>query len=106
MLSWQSSPALDRQEEIARGLKMQSRLSRLSSVSVRPQLAALPIVAALLTGCVTVASDPSICPPIAQYSPEFLAEAADALDALPTGSPLERMIIDYGRERDMLRACQ
>jgi len=55
---------------------------------------------------VTVASDPSICPPIAQYSPEFLAEAADALEALPPGSPLEWMIVDYQRLRDQLRECQ
>jgi len=41
-----------------------------------------------------------------QYSPEFLAKAADALDALPPGSPLERLIIEYGRERDQLRECQ
>lgn len=85
---------------------MQSRLSRLSSVSGRPQLAALLIVAASLTGCATVVSDPSICPPIAQYSSEFLTEAADALDALSPGSPLEFMIIDYQRLRDQLRECQ
>jgi len=67
----------------------------------------LPISLLLLTGCETALSDPaSVCPAIVKYSPEFLIEAADALDELPQGSPLVRMIIDYQRERDQLRECQ
>jgi hypothetical protein len=40
------------------------------------------------------------------YSPEFLAQAADALDALPDDSALAIMIADYAVLREQLRAAQ
>jgi hypothetical protein len=63
---------------------------------------------ALLTGCETPASDVSACPPIVEYSPGFQARAADELDAIVAAGhvAIPQMIVDYGRERDMLRACR
>jgi hypothetical protein len=43
---------------------------------------------------------------VIEYSPEFQAQLADELEALPAGSSLERAMIDYGRLRSELRACR
>lgn len=63
---------------------------------------------ASLTGCGTPASDVTACPPIVSYDPAFQARAADELDAIVTAghTAIPQMIVDYGRERDMLRACR
>jgi len=39
------------------------------------------------------------------YSPDFLAQAADELEALPEGSALAVMIADYAVLREQLRAA-
>jgi hypothetical protein len=44
------------------------------------------------------------CPPLASYPPEFQRRAAAEMEALPPGSPLAQMIVDYGRLRDACRA--
>lgn len=39
------------------------------------------------------------------YSPEFLAQVADELEALPEGSALAVMVADYAVLREQLRAA-
>ncbi|MDG4721576.1 hypothetical protein [Thalassospira aquimaris] len=75
-------------------------------LSVKRRLAPLLIAAGLLTGCATASSDQSVCPVPVEYSAEFQNRLADELEALPAGSALEQAIIDYGRVRAELRACQ
>jgi len=60
----------------------------------------------LLSGCGPAPSKISVCPPVTNYSREFLAKAADDLDTLPPDSALDRMMQDYGTLRAQLRACQ
>ncbi|MGZ9112935.1 MAG: hypothetical protein ACXW3X_18175, partial [Rhodoplanes sp.] len=74
--------------------------------SSRLPLAVLAIAVSLLTGCATERSDGAPCPPVAAYSPEFLARAADELDVLPPGSAIEQMLIDYQVMWDQARACE
>lgn len=45
------------------------------------------------------------CPAIVPYTPGQQAEAADEILALPAGSILEQMILDYGELRAKLREC-
>lgn len=70
----------------------------------------------LIAGCATGASSPPVAPPLASYSPEFQAKAADELSELPVPcdrqeaimmdrcSALLRMALDYLRLRDQIRA--
>jgi hypothetical protein len=46
------------------------------------------------------------CPAPVSYTPGQQAEAADELLALPPGSILTQMMIDYGALRAKLRECQ
>ncbi|MFN4231283.1 hypothetical protein [Parvibaculum sp.] len=74
-----------------------------------PRLAALAIVASLLTACETVASKPrvtTVCPPVVEYSREFQARAADELDLLPQSSAIAEMLSDYAVMREQVRACR
>ena len=61
----------------------------------------------LLSAC----SDPAAvaqnaCPPIKPYSTAEQQQAAAELLALPPGSMVGQMIVDYGAERGRLRACR
>jgi hypothetical protein len=56
----------------------------------------------ILAGC---AADPPRCPTLKQYAPEFRDRAANDLDLLPLGSPLEVMLNDYEDLRDQVAAC-
>jgi hypothetical protein len=60
----------------------------------------------LLAGCATARSDGAPCPPVVNYSREFLARAADELASLPAGSPIEQMLADYQMMRDQARVCE
>lgn len=62
-------------------------------------------LAMLLTGCGGGPSNPAL-PPLAVYTPEEQARAADSLEALPQGAVLRRMIEDYGTLRAMIRAAK
>lgn len=66
-------------------------------------LALLPL---LLTGCVTAPSEMVLtrCPSLRTYTPEFQRKAADELSHLPQGSPVARLVTDYGQLRDACRA--
>jgi hypothetical protein len=46
-----------------------------------------------------------ICPPAAPYSAAVQARAAGELDALPPGSAIEAMLIDYSVMREQTRLC-
>jgi hypothetical protein len=59
----------------------------------------LPLAACTSTVTVT-------CPAPVVYTPGQQAEAADELLALPAGSILTQMMIDYGALRAKLRECQ
>ena len=72
----------------------------------RLRAAVFAIAASLLVGCATARSDGSPCPPVVDYSREFLARAADELDVLPPGSAIEQMLADYQMMRDQARACE
>ena len=74
----------------------------------KQQLAALAIVTSLLSGCVTVGSEPriaTVCPPVVEYSRNFQARAAEELALLPEGSAVAEMLADYAVMREQARAC-
>lgn len=75
-------------------------------ISWKPRLAVLAIAMSLLAGCATVRSDGAPCPPVVEYSKEFLARAADEVARLPAGSAVEQMLGDYQVMRDQARACR
>ena len=79
-----------------------------------------------LSGCGTVAFDPSlgvlptwqankaqgqviemvtVCPPLVQYERVFLNQTANAIEELSEGSPLIRLVADYGALREAIRQC-
>ena len=53
-----------------------------------------------LGGCQTMGGG---CPPLVTYSPAQQARAAKELRALPAGSQIARMIVDYSKTRDACR---
>lgn len=61
----------------------------------------------LLAGCATGRSDAPTCPDIVKYDDDFLVRAADELDSIVAAghTAIPQMIVDYGRERAMLKAC-
>lgn len=73
------------------------------------RLAALAIVTSLLSGCAKGSSDGVVagtCPPIAEYSRELQARAAEELASLSGGSAIAEMLSDYAVMRDQARACR
>src|SRR5512144_1046591 len=79
---------------------------RCNVTSSRLRAAVLAIAVSLLAGCATEPSDGAPCPPVVNYSREFLARAADELASLPAGSAMEQMLADYHVMRDQARACR
>jgi hypothetical protein len=71
------------------------------------ELAALAL-AAIAASCASpaVPSGVGLCPEPKLYTADQEARASRELLALPAGSILVEMIIDYGRERAELRACR
>ncbi len=64
-------------------------------------------LAALAAACaVAKPGTASLCPEPKSYTADQEARAARELLALPEGSVLAKMILDYGRERAALRACR
>jgi hypothetical protein len=72
---------------------------------LRLRAGVLVIAASLLAGCATKRSDGAPCPPVVEYTREFLARAASELDLLPAGSAIEQMLADYQVMREQARAC-
>lgn len=58
----------------------------------------------LLAGCQGAPSSRTACPPLASYSPAFQQRAAGELRALPAGSAVGQLVVDYGKQRDACRA--
>ncbi len=58
----------------------------------------------LLAGCGAATSSATRCPPLATYPPAFQSRAAGELQALPAGSAVGQLVVDYGRLRDACRA--
>ena len=67
------------------------------------QLAPLPIVILLLSGCATANFE---CPIPKEYSAEVQGQVADELEALPDGSLVAELVADYGVLRAQSRACR
>lgn len=68
----------------------------------------LAIATLWLSGCATGASDVGslrACPPVAAYSQEFQARAAEELALLPEGSAIAEMLTDYAVMREQGLAC-
>jgi len=63
------------------------------------------IAVLLLTACATANFNRLGCPTVIEYSDAFQVELADALDALPTDSPIHVAMSDYKVIRDQARAC-
>ena len=72
------------------------------------RLRLLPLAIAVLSssGCATAVSEPSVCPRVVEYPPAFQNRLADEIERLPVGSAIETALLDYQRERDVLRACR
>lgn len=67
----------------------------------------LVIVTTSLGACATGGSEPGgwACPAVPHYPADFQAQAADEIGALPTGSAIEAMLVDYAVMRSQARAC-
>ena len=95
-------------------------------ISWKPVCLSLVGATLLLSGCAPGSFDPTfdvwpglraaavedrivetttICPPLVEYDPDFLAQAADEISALPETSKLIRLAHDYGTLRAMIRQC-
>ena len=74
----------------------------------KPQLAALAIVASLLSACATVSSERAtgVCPPVVEYDDGVQARAAEEVQALPEGSAIVEMLSDYAVIREQARGCR
>ena len=78
-----------------------------SAKCLKPRLAALVIVASLLSACATVGSERAtgVCPPVVEYDDGFQAKAAEEVQALPEGSAIVEMLSDYAVMREQVRGC-
>ncbi len=87
----------ERAGRFAERLEPQRRSMTSNARCSRRRLAALAIATISLTGCAMGVSEPSIvtvCPPVAEYSREFQARAAEELGLLPDGSAMAEMLAD------------
>lgn len=67
-------------------------------------LTALCVASALLSACTSVPV--AVCPAVVAYTPGQQDEAAGELLALPPGSILTQMLLDYHSLREKLKVCQ
>lgn len=68
--------------------------------------ASIALSTMLLAGCATAHSSRAPCPALATYPPDMQRRAADELAALPAGSAVGIMVVDYGKLRDACRAMR
>ena len=72
----------------------------------KPAPIALAVAAIFLSGCAAVGSNPVVvCPPVPDYDQAFLGEVAAAVEALPSPSPIDRLLEDYSVMRGQSRVC-
>jgi len=74
---------------------------------LRLRLVALVVAASLLSSCAAVNSESvmGICPPVVEYSPAELAQAADEIASLPQNAVIIGWLSDYSVMRDQSRSC-
>lgn len=61
----------------------------------------------LLAGCAdTHVVHVPLCPPVMEYSKASQMNLSHELRTVPADSQITRYLLDYKRERDMLRACR
>lgn len=75
------------------------------SVNALLALAALALVAPLLSGCEAVTYK-TVCPTLVPYSLAEQTELAQELVAAPNAAMMHRAVSDYAGLRDQVRACQ
>jgi hypothetical protein len=74
----------------------------------RRRLVVLVIATSCLTGCATAGFEngsAAACLPLAEYSRELQARAAEELAMLPEGSTVVEMMGDYAVLRQQVRTC-
>ena len=81
-------------------------ISKKPTASSRTNWTLLLLLLIPLTNCAEGISDPTVCPPIVEYTDEFQDRAYLQYADLPPGSPIVRMIDDYRILRNEIRACQ
>ena len=59
----------------------------------------------VLGACCTTQPALKVCAPLVTYTPAQEAAVAVELKTLPANDPVAAFIVDYGRERQMLRTC-
>jgi hypothetical protein len=59
-----------------------------------------------VASCATAPFEKPACPQEVKYSKEFLLKADAAMEALPEGSPLIDLMVDYDSLRRGARACR
>lgn len=78
---------------------------------VMTSLSVLALNSVIISACATQPKPQPVpvvtvqCLPLASYSPEEQRKAAAELAALPQGSSLAKLVIDYGKLRAADRAC-
>lgn len=68
------------------------------------KICALVVFSGILFGCTAPAVTVQ-CPPIVEYDRPFMQRLAEEIDRLPPESAMIRVVIDYRRLRDLIRAC-
>ncbi|MCP1270911.1 hypothetical protein [Acetobacter cerevisiae] len=76
-----------------------------ASVNALLALAALALVAPLLSGCSPVTYK-TVCPTLVPYSMTQQTDLAEELVATPDAPMLHQVVRDYAGLRDQVRACQ
>lgn len=66
----------------------------------------LVIATSLLVGCATAPSSVVVCPQVVEYQQRLVMRAAAEVEALPSPSAVEIMLMDYATMRDQARACR
>ncbi len=74
-------------------------------VGITVLTAALALAACATAPVVSAPTVAVVCPPITTYTAAQETAMAQALSALPTGSPLATAMADYGKLRAAARAC-